>query len=203
LVIPVANCGEVDEENKFGGDRLKMIRGKRVLLRPVQTADWATFEIWGRERESLWGPYQRFQLDHLPSLRQAYERTALLTRESGFLLIETIGDSRLIGFVRYTFIPFPDSELPHPEIGFGIPEVNARGKGFAQEAVALLVDYLFNGYPFERISAFTEVENLPARNLLSSLGFYQEGSLRRGIFRDGSWRDIALYGILRDEWRPG
>jgi RimJ/RimL family protein N-acetyltransferase len=119
------------------------------------------------------------------------------------LLVETIEDEQPIGFVRYTLIPFPDSDLPHPEIGFGIPEANARGKGYATEAVSLLVDYLFNGYPAERISAFTEVENQLARKLLVRLGFNQEGILRRGIFRDGYWRDIALYGILREGWRSG
>jgi RimJ/RimL family protein N-acetyltransferase len=180
-----------------------MIRSRRVLLRPVRAEDWGTIEQWGQERESLWGSFQRFQLDNLSILRQAYDRTALLTRDSGLLIIETIEDQRLIGFVRYSLMPFPDADLPHPEIGFGIPEMSARGQGYAKEAVTLLLDYLFDGYPAERISAFTEVENMPARQLLAGLGFCQEGNLRRGIFRDGRWRDIALYGILRNEWRPG
>jgi aminoglycoside 6'-N-acetyltransferase len=133
----------------------------------------------------------------VPLLREAYQKTGLLSRDSGFLLIETRQDQRVIGFVRYTLLQVPDADLPHPEIGFGIPEVSARGQGYAREAVELLVEYLFSGYPTQRIAAFTDGENLPAQRLLEHVGFEREGVLRRAMFRDGAWRDVALYAILR------
>ena len=94
---------------------------------------------------------------------------------------------------------FPDADFPHPEIGFGITEVSARKQGLAQEAVGLLVAYLFAGYAAERISAVTDAENRPAQGLLEALGFRREGVLRRASFRDGQWCDMVLYGLLRDE----
>lgn len=177
-----------------------MIRGKRVVLRPIQDQDWGLFEQWTQSREAFWGPFQRFQMDHITQLRQAYRESKLLTREVGFLLIETIEDHQVVGFVRYTLLPFPDADIPYPEIGFGIPETGARGKGYAQEAIELLLGYLFGGYPTERIAAFTDVENLPAQRVLENTGFQQEGTLRRASFRDGQWRDIAIYSVLRVEW---
>ena len=180
-----------------------MIEGERVLLRPIQDEDWQLIETWGRNRDALWGPYQRFQLDHLPALRKAYSQTGLLSRESGLLLIEVLEEQRVVGFVRYTLLQFPDADLLYPEIGFGIPEASARGKGFASEGVDLLVDYLLSGYPTERVAAFTDIENAPAQRLLERLGFQREGVLRRATFRDGRWRDLAIYGILREEWEPG
>ena len=178
-----------------------MIKGTHILLRPMQDQDWPLFEEWGKSREALWGPYQRFQLDHLPLLREAYRQTGLLKREAGFLLIEALDDRRVVGFVRYTLIQFPDADLPHPEIGFGITEVSARGQGFATEAVGLAVTYLFSGCPTERISALTDAENAPAQHVLEAVGFRREGVLRRALFRDGHWRDVALYGILREEYK--
>jgi RimJ/RimL family protein N-acetyltransferase len=124
-----------------------------------------------------------------------------LKRDSGFLLIETFNEQEIIGFVRYTLLPFPDNDMPYPEIGFGIPRASAQGKGFAKEAVSLLVDYLFSGYPTERIGAFTDAENIPAQRVMESIGFQREGTLRRAMFRDGQWCDIAIYGILRQEWK--
>ena len=176
-----------------------MIKGTRIVLRPIQDKDWLAIEEWGRDKDTLWGPYQRFQMDHIPLLRQAYQQMGLLKRESGFLLIETIHDQEAIGFVRYSLIPFPDADMPYPEIGIGIPKAIVRGKGYAKEAVNLLVEYLFAGYPVERIIAFTDQENIPAQRLMQSLGFQQEGTLRRSTFRDGQWRDILIYGILRQE----
>jgi aminoglycoside 6'-N-acetyltransferase len=176
-----------------------MIKGTNVVLRPIQDEDWPTIEKWGRDPNALWGPYQRFQLDHVPQLRQAYQKTQLLTREGSFLLIETVQDTAVVGFVRYTLIAFPDADTPYPEIGFGIPELDAQGKGYASEAVKLLVDYLFDGYPVERIAAFTDAENVPAQRVLEKVGFQQEGRLRRSMFRAGEWHDILIYAVLRAE----
>jgi RimJ/RimL family protein N-acetyltransferase len=179
-----------------------MIKGIRIVLRPVQEQDWSIIETWGKERDGLWEPYQRHQLDHLPLLRKAFQQTDLLKRESGILLIETLDTRQVIGFVRYTLISVPDSDTPHPEIGFGLPEAGARGKGYAKEALNLLVDYLFSGYPTERITAFTDSENIPAQRTMESIGFQREGTLRRSMFRDGRWCDVAIYALLREEWKP-
>lgn len=188
----------------WGGEQFKegknMIKGTNIALRPVQEEDWPILEAWGQDRMALWGRFQRFQLDHLPQLRQAYQKTGLLSRESGFLLIETVPPRNVVGFVRYTLMPYPDADMPHPEIGFGIPEISGRGKGYAGEALQLLIEYLFAGYPVERIIAFTDAENIPAQRVLEKNGFQQEGRLRRTMFRDGQWRDVLIFGLLRQEF---
>ncbi|MCA9936000.1 MAG: GNAT family N-acetyltransferase [Ardenticatenaceae bacterium] len=173
-----------------------MIEGERIRLRPLQDTDWSLIESWGQQRAILWGDYQRFQLDHLPLLRQAYQKTGLLSRESAFLLIET-QEGAVIGFVRYTLMPFPDEDFPHPEIGFSITDTAVRGQGYAREAVELLVAYLFAGYSAMRITAVTDAENVPAQRVLTRTGFLHEGTLRQSTFRDGSWRDLQIYGLLR------
>ncbi len=179
-----------------------MIKGSRLLLRAIQDKDWPIIETWGQSREGLWGSYQRFQLDHLPLLQRAYQQTGLLSRESGILLVETLSDRQVAGFVRYTLISYPDADAPSPEIGFGKPLASAQGKGYAKEAVRLLIDYLFAGYPVERIVAFTDIDNFPAQRVMEGIGFQREGVLRRAIFRDGEWRDIAIYAVLRGDEKP-
>ena len=51
----------------------------------------------------------------------------------------------------------------------------------------------------ERVAAFTDSENKPAQRVMERVGFQREGVLRHAMFRDGQWRDIAMYGILRQE----
>ncbi|MCI4354192.1 MAG: GNAT family N-acetyltransferase [Thermoplasmata archaeon] len=177
-----------------------MIANDRISLRPVRDEDWGAIERWGSDREGLWGPYQRFQLDHLPRLRESYDRTRLLSRESALLLVEPREGGGPVGFVRYAMQGFPDEDCPYPDIGVGIaPE--ARGKGYATEAIRLLVGYLFDGYPVERIAATTDVENAPAQRAMERLGFVREGILRRVSFRDGRWVDMCVYAVLRDAWQ--
>ena len=178
-----------------------MITGKKVLLRQMSDKDWQTFEKWGKNRDELWGPYQRFQLDHLPLLKEIYQKNGLLSRENGILLIETIDEQHVVGFVRYSMLSVPDADYPYPEIGFGIPEESYRRRGYGSEGVRLLVAYLFSGYSTERIAAFTDIDNLPAQSIMENLGFQREGIIRKGLFRDGSWHDVAMYAILRDEFK--
>ncbi len=83
-----------------------MLKGARVQLRPIRREDWALFEKWGQDRGALWGPFQRYQLDHLPILQQAMQQDELLSRESGFLLIETIQDPHVYGLLRSERVPF-------------------------------------------------------------------------------------------------
>ena len=52
------------------------------------------------------------------------------------------------------------------------------------------------------MAAFTDVENVAAQRVMESIGFRREGILRRAMFRDGQWRDIAIYAVLRQEWKP-
>jgi RimJ/RimL family protein N-acetyltransferase len=51
------------------------------------------------------------------------------------------------------------------------------------------------------VAAFTDAENVPAQRVLQKLGFQHEGLLRRASFRDGRWCDMAVYGVLREEWK--
>ena len=178
-----------------------MLKGTSILLRPFKEEDLQQFQTWGQDRERLWGSYQRFQLDHVPQLIAAYQHTKLLSRESGFFIIETKTDSRIVGFVRYNMTHFPDADIPYPDIGFVITDPQARGKGYASEAVSLLLDYLFAGYPTQRISAITDADNFPAQKLLERIGFQCEGILRRVSFRDGKYCDWKIYSILRAEYQ--
>lgn len=177
-----------------------MLCGKRVVVRPMRDEDLPTLAVWSADPDKAAGPYQRFQLEHGRLLAAMYAQTGLVGRESGFLMVEVASEQKTIGFVRYTSSPFPDADVPGIDIGYGIADADYRRKGYATEALVLLLDYLFSGYPIERISAYTDADNTPSRRLLARLGFSCEGTLRSAVFRDGRWHDMCIYGILRREW---
>lgn len=47
-----------------------------------------------------------------------------------------------------------------------------------------------------RLEATTEVDNLEEQKALERCGFVREGVLRGATFRDGAWRDVAMYSRL-------
>jgi aminoglycoside 6'-N-acetyltransferase len=63
----------------------------------------------------------------------------------------------------------------------------------------MLADYLFETTRAERVEASTDVENIAERRALERAGFSFEGLLRRAQFRGGTWRDLALYSLVRGE----
>ncbi|HEV8166483.1 MAG TPA: GNAT family protein, partial [Actinomycetota bacterium] len=62
------------------------------------------------------------------------------------------------------------------------------------------VDHLFRFTTVHRLEAGTDAENLAEQKALERIGFTGEGVLREVAFRDGTWRDTQLYGLLRQDW---
>ncbi|WP_261801625.1 GNAT family protein [Streptomyces sp. ISID311] len=58
--------------------------------------------------------------------------------------------------------------------------------------------YLSTHTPVVRIEADTETANIAEQRALEKSGFTREGVLRSTAFRDGQWREIARYSVLRD-----
>ncbi len=75
-------------------------------------------------------------------------------------------------------------------------------KGFAYEAVSALMDHLFLVQNAHKIIAETEdtVRCLP---FMEKLGLRREGVFQRHCLgRDGQWRDLYWYGLLKSEYGP-
>lgn len=83
-------------------------------------------------------------------------------------------------------------------IGIGLL-ATARGHGYGTRAQQLLVEYLFAHTLANRVEASTEVDNAAERRSLEKAGFSFEGVVRGASFRDGQWRDMASYSIVRTD----
>ncbi|WP_244624323.1 GNAT family N-acetyltransferase [Sphingomonas sp. So64.6b] len=86
------------------------------------------------------------------------------------------------------------------EIGYVLTR-DAWGHGYAGEAVARLLDMLFDEEGHRRVFADTDPDNIPSNTLLTRLGFKQEGLLRAEWETHIGVRDSFIWGLLRDEWR--
>jgi aminoglycoside 6'-N-acetyltransferase len=58
---------------------------------------------------------------------------------------------------------------------------------------------VFDTTSAHRLCAFTERDNVAEQRSLEKCGFRREGVLRQGGFRGGQWRDVVVYGRLRDD----
>lgn len=95
-----------------------------------------------------------------------------------------------------------DFDSTRPELSCWIaPEYHAEGYG--TEANSLFIDYLFETFEKRGLTARAYASNEPSCAVLEKLGFTREGTLREHRFVEGEYVDVALYGLLREEWIDG
>ncbi|MGW7351579.1 GNAT family N-acetyltransferase [Streptomyces sp. NPDC054784] len=167
-----------------------------VRLRPLLEPDLDLLEhLHGGPDES--GEFGFFGFRNPGSLRRQWADPGFLGAEGGRLAVAAYDDGRFLGEVQWHQV-FQGPASPCWNIGISLLTAE-RGKGYGKHAQRLLVRYLFAHTRVNRVEASTETTNVAEQKALESVGFTREGVLRGACFRDGEWRDMTLYSILRAE----
>ena len=85
------------------------------------------------------------------------------------------------------------------EIGFTLAREH-QGRGFALEAVSIVLDYAFDPLGLLRVVAIADCRNAPSWALLERVGMRREGHFLENVWFKGGWADEYLYAVLKDEW---
>ncbi len=85
------------------------------------------------------------------------------------------------------------------EVGYALSTA-FQGRGMMTEALAILLDDLFQNTLLERIEARCAVENFGSQRVLEKNGFHREGRLKGYFKLRGRRVDNYLYGLLREEF---
>ena len=145
------------------------------------------------------GGFEWFGFGDVRRYRRRWEQDGFVGPESTALAV-VLADGTLAGITSWKAVNRGGSPGTCFEIGLALlPEY--RGQGLGTAAQRLLVDYLFRFTTVHRLEAGTDAENLAEQKALERIGFTREGVLREVAFRDGSWRDTVIYGLLRDDRR--
>jgi [ribosomal protein S5]-alanine N-acetyltransferase len=75
------------------------------------------------------------------------------------------------------------------------------GNGYATEIARTAAAHGFEELHLTRIHAGAYADNAPSVRVLEKLGFRHEGVQRRHVSRFGTWHDLVLFGMLREEWK--
>jgi RimJ/RimL family protein N-acetyltransferase len=178
-----------------------MLKGEKVLLRPLKRSDVTSFLKWFNDMEVT--QYLSMYLTMTEMAEEKWIEDAATRIRAGtdvYFIIEAIeGDStKPIGTIGLHGISSKDHSA---SLGIAIGEKEYWGHGYGTEATRLILEYGFRQLNLHRIASSTLAFNERSIKLHKRVGFQEEGRLREAIFKNGHFHDLFVFGILRDEWR--
>lgn len=168
---------------------IEPFRTARLLVRPSCLEDAEA--VHGARSQMPFDPPKR---DLAGTRAMIAEMLAMAPGAPGWRQMVAVADGHVVGDFG---INFGHPRPRQAEIGFAFAE-SARGKGYAIEAAAPLVERLF-GLGLHRLYALTDARNLPAQRLLTRLRFRQEAHHVRSWPEGDDWFDEFAYARLADE----
>ncbi|WP_432186500.1 GNAT family N-acetyltransferase [Streptomyces sp. Tue6028] len=170
--------------------------GRRVRLRAIEPDDWAAFARFADEDGR-----RGSRLD-LPRSAESYrawakEQAVATCDDDRFrLAVETTDTGELVGTIgshrtgtRSGWFEF--------DVTIG---VDHRRKGYAAEALVLLLRFMFAERRYHKCLAVILAHNEASLALTRRLGFAEEGRLREHVFFAGRHHDLVMMGMLADDF---
>lgn len=176
-----------------------VVRGPRLALRYATRADAPRLLELGSDpevtRHFSWGPYRDLAeplayVDSLERRRAAGERLEFVIVDAGDEPIGVTGLSELARRDRRAIV------------GTWLGR-SYWGSGANRESKALVLALAFRGLGLERVGALASPDNARSLAALERLGFVREGVLRAWHRHGEVPRDVAILGLLREEWEAG
>lgn len=174
------------------------LENNRVLLQPLQKADWAI--LWPIAKEIdifTYGPSDISSPEKLQSYIDAALAEAATHQGIPFLVYDKTSQEA-IGCTRFGNID-PRNKVLH--IGWTWIDKKVRGTGFNHEMKYLMLRYAFETLQFKKVEFRIDERNVASRKAVEKLGASLEGILRQNlVVKNGFRRNSCCYGILLEEW---
>lgn len=176
-----------------------VVRGRRLSLRYATAADASALFELGSDPEVTrflsWGPYREVSeplayIESLPGQRDRGERLEFLIAGP---------DDAPIGV---TGLSDPSPRDLRATVGTWLGRAH-WGTGANRESKVLVLGLAFRALGLERVTALASPHNPRSLAALERLGFVREGVLRAWHRHHGQPRDVAILGLLREDYETG
>jgi len=172
--------------------------GTLVRLRAIEPSDWGTYFAWNHDDDQA----RAVSTVPFPQSREAVQRWAEheATRQPEddnvrFVIENTAGE--VVGDLGTHHCDARTGTL-----AYGITiSAGHRRKGYAAEAIALVLRYYFDELRYQKVTVGVYSFNGPSIRLHEKLGFQQEGRLRRVVYTEGQFFDQLFFGLTAEEFK--
>lgn len=172
-----------------------MLKGKLIKLTQIEEMDLPKFRDW-RNSSFVRRCVREYRPLNMQNQKQWFE-SLTNDRSNIMFAIHELKSNETIGCCGLTYINWKEG---HGEVSIGIGDDGWRGKGYAGEALDLLIGYGFQELRLHRICAIIYSYNLSSIKLFEKHNFHYEGTNREARFWDGKFYNELIYGILDYEY---
>ncbi len=173
---------------------LPLIRGEKVILRPITDADTDDIVRWRNDPE-VWR-FFLFREPFTPEMHRAWLRDRVATGRVIQYIITERESGQSVGSVYFRDV---DRKNESAEYGIFIGEAAARGRGLGTETARLFTDFGLNVLHLHRISLKVLGGNEIARRSYEKAGFCVEGIFRDYVKLDGVFTDVVFMARLGED----
>lgn len=170
---------------------------ERLVIRLVARQDVTRFTTYRNEPSVA--RYQDWPLPYTRDLAHALvDEMERLGRPTGGHWVQLAIDdgTGIVGDVAVWL----DPEATFATIGYTLAP-RGQGRGYAVEAVAAVVDWLFRRKRVHRVTATIDPRNSASARVLERCGFEYVGTARSSAFVRDEWADDARFSLLEPDWR--
>ena len=183
--------------NKSCFDIFPKLESERLIYREVNLEDVEDiFKIYSDPQVAKYDWYKPIESkDDALSIINRYKRE-FQNKEEITWGVATKKDNKIIG---YCCLGTFNDDSRRSEIGYGFNR-DEWNKGYATEAIKVLVKFGFGNMNFNRIEAQVTLGNHASVKALKKANFLQEGIVRERTIMKGEFVDDVILSIIRKDY---
>ncbi len=171
--------------------------GTHLGLRSLLPEDVGqSYVRWLSDSETVMYTEARHEAHTIEALRTYVESCGRKDNEHLMGIFEKV-DGRHVGNIKLGPV---HPRHRYASIGLIIGEKDCWGRGYATEAISLVVRFAFERLKLRKLTAGVIQGNEASLRAFQRNSFVIEGVRRKQNFCAGAWRDETLLGLLFDEW---
>jgi RimJ/RimL family protein N-acetyltransferase len=183
------------QDPKDAPRRRFMIAGEHVILRAFEQDDAERCYRWMNDPNIVRTLKARYPIA-FQNEAEWLERAMRASATERHFAIERKDDRSHIGNASIHDIDWVSRTS---SFGLFIGEPAAWNRGFGSDAIATLVRFAFDEMNLRKLRINVFDYNDRAKHVLEAHGFVQEGRLGREFYREGTYHDIVILSIFRQE----
>jgi RimJ/RimL family protein N-acetyltransferase len=176
------------------------IETERLILRPFEAGDLeALHRVHAEPAVSAflyWSPREEEKVREVLAEKIAQAEI----REEGRGLSMAVELRSAPGLIGDLDLFWTSVEHRQGEVGYVLDPAH-QGRGYATEAVAVLLELGFEGLGLHRITGRLDGRNAASARVLEKNGMRREAHLVENELVKGVWTDEVIYAIRESEWR--